>query len=275
MAREVLALAMDAGGTMTDTFIVDRDGNFVIGKAPTTPWDESEGFIESSQDAFQQWGVDERAAFSQFEIAVYAGTTMLNTLLTRTGRRIGLITSKGFEDILVMEQGRQVWSGYSYADRLHSATHVHNKPLVPRRAVRGVSERTTCSARSRSRSTSATRNEPPRSSSSSICRHRDLLSVQLRESPERAAHGSDRARGDARQRCRPADLSLLAHPAGDPREPARECDDDRSLRGGSGAEAAPQRGRRRSEPRFPQADDRRCCPTAVSATSATRACTRR
>ena len=142
MAREVLALAMDAGGTMTDTFIVDRDGNFVIGKAPTTPWDESEGFIESSQDAFQQWGVDERAAFSQFEIAVYAGTTMLNTLLTRTGRRIGLITSKGFEDILVMEQGRQVWSGYSYADRLHSATHVHNKPLVPRRAVRGVSERT-------------------------------------------------------------------------------------------------------------------------------------
>ena len=45
-------------------------------------------------------------------------------------------------DILVMEQGRQVWSGYSYADRLHSATHVHNKPLVPRRLVRGVSERT-------------------------------------------------------------------------------------------------------------------------------------
>jgi N-methylhydantoinase A len=142
MAREVLALAMDAGGTMTDTFVVDRDGNFVIGKAPTTPWDESEGFIESSQDAFQQWGVDEREAFSKFEIAVYAGTTMLNTLLTRTGRRIGLITTKGFEDILVMEQGRQVWSGYSYADRLHSATHVHNKPLVPRRLVRGVSERT-------------------------------------------------------------------------------------------------------------------------------------
>jgi len=142
MAREVLALAMDAGGTMTDTFVVDRDGNFVIGKAPTTPWDESEGFIESSQDAFQQWGVDERAAFSQFETAVYAGTTMLNTLLTRTGRRIGLITTKGFEDILLMEQGRQVWSGYSYADRLHSATHVHNKPLVPRRHVRGVSERT-------------------------------------------------------------------------------------------------------------------------------------
>ena len=142
MSRNVLALAMDAGGTMTDTFVDDTDGNFVIGKAPTTPWDESEGFVESSLDAFEQWGLDEREAFAQFEVSVYAGTTMLNTLLTRTGRRIGLIVSKGFEDILLMEQGRQVWSGYSYADRLHSVTHVHNEPLVPRRRVRGVSERT-------------------------------------------------------------------------------------------------------------------------------------
>ena len=142
MRRHVLGLAMDAGGTMTDTFIVDTEGNFVIGKAPTTPWDESEGFVESLQDAFDQWGLDEREAFSQFEVSVYAGTTMLNTLLTRTGRRIGLIVTKGFEDILLMEQGRQVWSGYSHADRLHSATHVHNEPLVPRRRVRGVSERT-------------------------------------------------------------------------------------------------------------------------------------
>ncbi|MDP6184512.1 MAG: hydantoinase/oxoprolinase family protein [Gammaproteobacteria bacterium] len=142
MARDVLGLAMDAGGTMTDTFIIDTEGNFVIGKAPTTPWDESEGFIESTEDAFAQWDLDEKTAFSQFEVSVYAGTTMLNTLLTRTGRRIGLITSKGFEDILLMEQGRQVWSGYSHADRLHAATHVHNDPLVPRRRTRGVSERT-------------------------------------------------------------------------------------------------------------------------------------
>jgi acetone carboxylase beta subunit len=142
MAREVLGLAMDAGGTMTDTFIVDTEGNFVIGKAPTTPWNESEGFIESTEDAFEQWGLDEQTAFSQFEVSVYAGTTMLNTLLTRTGRKISLVTSKGFEDILLMEQGRQVWSGYSHADRLHSATHVHNEPLVPRGRIRGVSERT-------------------------------------------------------------------------------------------------------------------------------------
>jgi len=32
MAREPRVLAIDAGGTMTDTFIVDREGAFVVGK---------------------------------------------------------------------------------------------------------------------------------------------------------------------------------------------------------------------------------------------------
>jgi len=37
MAREPRVLAIDAGGTMTDTFVVDRAGAFVVGKAQTTP----------------------------------------------------------------------------------------------------------------------------------------------------------------------------------------------------------------------------------------------
>ncbi|NQU04209.1 MAG: hydantoinase/oxoprolinase family protein [Syntrophaceae bacterium] len=142
MSRDLLAIAMDAGGTMTDTFVVDAEGNFVIGKATTTPWDESEGFVESSQDALGQWDVDENKAFTQFEVAVYSGTTMINTLITRTGKNIGLVVNKGFEDILLIEQGRQVWSGYSHPDRVHAVTHVHNEPLVPRKRVVGVSERT-------------------------------------------------------------------------------------------------------------------------------------
>ena len=42
--KKPLVLGIDAGGAMTDTFIVDEDGNFVIGKAATTPADESIGF---------------------------------------------------------------------------------------------------------------------------------------------------------------------------------------------------------------------------------------
>ena len=35
---------------MTDTFIVDRSGEFVVGKAQTTPEDASIGFMSSTRD---------------------------------------------------------------------------------------------------------------------------------------------------------------------------------------------------------------------------------
>src|SRR5712672_4284220 len=48
-------LAIDAGGTMTDTFIVDERGGFVIGKEQTTPQDESVGLMNSAEIAMRQW----------------------------------------------------------------------------------------------------------------------------------------------------------------------------------------------------------------------------
>ena len=40
-------VACDAGGTMTDVIVVDEEGRSVIGKAPTSPQDESIGYMES------------------------------------------------------------------------------------------------------------------------------------------------------------------------------------------------------------------------------------
>jgi acetone carboxylase beta subunit len=131
-------LAIDAGGTMTDTFIVDEHGHFVVGKAQTTPQDESVGFMHSSEDALRQWDSTPERAFPLIRSAVFSGTAMLNRLLTRRGRRVGAIVTAGQEDSLQMERGIQTYLGYSYADRLHIATHHHNEPLIPRERVRGV-----------------------------------------------------------------------------------------------------------------------------------------
>ena len=51
-------IGSDSGGTMTDTFVLDREGNFIIGKASTTPRNESIGYWESLKDAFEYWGHD-------------------------------------------------------------------------------------------------------------------------------------------------------------------------------------------------------------------------
>jgi acetone carboxylase beta subunit len=50
-------LAIDAGGTMTDAFIVDQQGEFVVGKAQTTPHDESIGCMNSARDAVKYWNL--------------------------------------------------------------------------------------------------------------------------------------------------------------------------------------------------------------------------
>jgi len=136
--RKPRVLAIDAGGTMTDTFIVDAAGEFVVGKAQTTPEDESAGFMRSAEDALEQWGSAPEDAFPQIASGIFSGTAMLNRLLAREGRRVGLIVSAGQEDYLRIERAIQTYLGYSYSDRLHLATHFHNEPLVPRERVRGV-----------------------------------------------------------------------------------------------------------------------------------------
>jgi len=136
--RSPRVLAIDAGGTMTDTFIVDESGSFVVGKAQTTPEDESVGFMESARDALDQWESTPERAFPGVASGIYSGTAMLNRLLSRQGLRVGAIVTAGQEDYLRIERGIQTYLGYSYSDRLHLATHYHNPPLVPRERMKGV-----------------------------------------------------------------------------------------------------------------------------------------
>ncbi len=49
----------DAGGTMTDVIIVDEEGRSIIGKAPTSPHDESIGYMESFWEALEYLGISQ------------------------------------------------------------------------------------------------------------------------------------------------------------------------------------------------------------------------
>jgi acetone carboxylase beta subunit len=141
IGRDPRVLAIDAGGTMTDTFIVDSSGEFVVGKAQTTPDDEARGFMASARDALGYWDTEPEEALPGMVSGIYSGTAMLNRLLERKGRRVGVIVTGGIEDTLRIERGIQTYLGYPYSDRLHVATHHHNEPLVPRERVKGVRER--------------------------------------------------------------------------------------------------------------------------------------
>lgn len=134
-------IALDAGGTMTDSVIVDKSGQFLVGKYLTNKQNESISFLGAIKDgsatADQQLGDTLKSS----EVIVYAGTIMLNTLLSRTGAKVGLLVTQGFEDYLLMEKAEGGWMSYPYADRLHTVTHHHDDPTIPRECIRGIQGR--------------------------------------------------------------------------------------------------------------------------------------
>ena len=140
-AKQENWIALDAGGTMTDAVIVDSSGRFLVGKYLTNKADESASFLGSIKDAAASAKRDLDDTLSQSEVIVYAGTIMLNTLLSKTGANVGLMISQGFEDYLLMEKGEGGWISYPYSDRLHTVTHHHEDPAIPRDRVVGVQER--------------------------------------------------------------------------------------------------------------------------------------
>ncbi|WP_313430724.1 hydantoinase/oxoprolinase family protein, partial [Siminovitchia terrae] len=126
---------------MTDTFIIDEMGDFVVGKAQTTPMDEHIGLLNSAKDALGQWDAEVEQEFPNLRAGVYSGTAMLNRLVSRVGRRVGLVVNKGMEDNHRMGRGIQSYLGYSYSDRIHINTHHFDPPLVPRKWTVGITER--------------------------------------------------------------------------------------------------------------------------------------
>ncbi len=92
-----LVIGVDVGGTFTDVFVLDEAaGSIATGKVPSTRGDQSKGFIE---------GISSRVeAFGDIATVVHGTTVGTNALLERKGARTGIITTKGFRDVLEMRR---------------------------------------------------------------------------------------------------------------------------------------------------------------------------
>ncbi len=141
LSRNVQVLGIDAGGTMTDTFFVDAEGEFVVGKAQSTPDNEAIGLINSSEDGLADWNIALEDALRNLQTGVYSGTAMINRVVQRQGLKCGLIVNAGMEDFHRMGRAVQSHLGYAYPDRIHLNIHYYDPPLVPRNLTRGVVER--------------------------------------------------------------------------------------------------------------------------------------
>ncbi|HEX8351374.1 MAG TPA: hydantoinase/oxoprolinase family protein [Pyrinomonadaceae bacterium] len=94
-----MRVGVDTGGTFTD-FVYHAGGRARIFKVPSTPDDPSRAISEGLRRVAREAGVRLR------DLEVVHGTTVgTNALLERRGARAALVTTRGFEDVLVI--GRQ------------------------------------------------------------------------------------------------------------------------------------------------------------------------
>lgn len=140
--RRVEILSLDTGGTMTDAILIDTEGNFIVGKAQTTPDSIADGIMASLKDAAEQWDMTFEEVMSNLKQVVYTGTLMLNRIASHNGiQPLGMLTTSGFEDTLRFGRGKQSWSHLSLPERIHATSHFHPEQLIERRNIRGVRER--------------------------------------------------------------------------------------------------------------------------------------
>ncbi|HUZ00928.1 MAG TPA: hydantoinase/oxoprolinase family protein [Thermomicrobiaceae bacterium] len=130
MPRGRYRLGIDIGGTFTDLALLDeRSGGLLVGKTLTTPDDPAEGAIAGLQRLLAEHGVDA----AEVDWTVHATTLMTNALIERKGARTGLLTTKGFRDVLAI--GREL--RYDLYDLFQERP----APLVERRDRQEVGER--------------------------------------------------------------------------------------------------------------------------------------
>lgn len=121
-----MRIAVDVGGTFTDVIALDEAANTLrLEKVETTPHDPAVGVLQG----FRKTDV----RLDAIEYFVHGTTLGLNALLTRTGARVAIVTTKGFRD--VYELGR------TSRDPMYDLTYRKPKTLVPRALAFEVTER--------------------------------------------------------------------------------------------------------------------------------------
>ena len=131
---------VDVGGTFID-FYVGKDDRSISTKTPTTHYDLSVGFMRGLEECASKEGISLEGFLKDTEVIKYCTTLGTNALLELSGPKLGLITTRGFEDTIFIGRGRQWADGLPLAD-IQDITNINKPvPLIPRRLVVGVNER--------------------------------------------------------------------------------------------------------------------------------------
>jgi N-methylhydantoinase A len=137
-------VGIDIGGTFTDCAIVDRAGKLLTTKVPSTPADFSRGMLDALDAGAQALGIKLERFCRDIAFLSHGTTVGTNTIIQKKGAKVGLITTRGHEDAIHIMRGSRGFGGRDIRKVVHFPETSKPRPIVPKRLIRGVSERVDC-----------------------------------------------------------------------------------------------------------------------------------
>jgi N-methylhydantoinase A len=141
MIRGKYVIGMDTGGTFTDITVLTETGEIFVDKAPTTPKDFSVGVMDAVAVMAKGMGLSAAELLSRAVMVKHGTTVATNALINRAGSKVGLVTTKNFEDTTLIMRAIGRVAGLSEDEIKHQAAATKPVPLVPKRLIKGVTER--------------------------------------------------------------------------------------------------------------------------------------
>ena len=122
-------VGVDIGGTFTDIVLLGQDGTIHTAKISSSVGNYAAAIVEGLTQLFRETGLDGKV----LEEIRHGTTVASNAILEHKGARTGLITTKGFRDVLEIRTLRM--------PRLYDLTWTKPPPLVERYLRQVVDER--------------------------------------------------------------------------------------------------------------------------------------
>ena len=132
---------VDIGGTFTDVVIVDQQGRVTLAKSASTPDDFSRGFFTALEQGAQTLGLSLRELLAQTALLSHGTTVATNVVVERRGAKVGLLTTAGHGDALLIMRAYGRAAGLSAAETLRFSATAKPTPLVPRSLIHEIPER--------------------------------------------------------------------------------------------------------------------------------------
>jgi N-methylhydantoinase A len=134
-------IGTDIGGTFTDLVMLSDAGDVTIIKSPTTPSDRTRGVLDALDLAASDLGISAKSLVADLKYFAHGTTAATNAFIERKGVKTGLLTTKGFCDILRVQRCMASWAGLLDHEIAHYSARSFPEPIVARELIEEIDER--------------------------------------------------------------------------------------------------------------------------------------